>query len=167
MKIGLGGGCHWCTEAVFLSLRGVHKVEQGWVSSTGEYSAFSEAIIVHFDTSKIDVAVIIDVHLRTHSSSAEHSMRDKYRSAVYVFDDAQGELVSQVLSALVCAFDEDIITKILPLLEFKLNDEKYQNYYYSNPDKPFCRNYVDKKLRLLLDEFSEHAKQDEIQLTIA
>ena len=46
-KIALGGSCHWCTEAVFQSLLGVKKVEQGYVASTNENSSFSEAIVVH------------------------------------------------------------------------------------------------------------------------
>ena len=41
-KIGFGGGCHWCTEAVFQSLKGVAKVEQGWIASFDEYNSFSE-----------------------------------------------------------------------------------------------------------------------------
>ena len=49
-KIALGGGCHWCTEAVFQSLIGVKKVEQGYVASIEENKSFSEAVIVHFNS---------------------------------------------------------------------------------------------------------------------
>ena len=48
-KIGLGGGCHWCTEAVFQSLKGVHLVEQGYIASEGIAASFSEAVIVHYN----------------------------------------------------------------------------------------------------------------------
>jgi peptide-methionine (S)-S-oxide reductase len=45
-KIGFGGSCHWCTEAIFLSLKGVTAVKQGWIASDGQNSTFSEAVIV-------------------------------------------------------------------------------------------------------------------------
>ena len=50
-KIGFGGGCHWCTEAIFQALNGVESVEQGWISSLNPYDTFSEAVIVHFNAS--------------------------------------------------------------------------------------------------------------------
>jgi peptide-methionine (S)-S-oxide reductase len=45
-KIGLGGGCHWCTEGVFASLIGVTKVAQGWIAPDGKQSNFSEAVVL-------------------------------------------------------------------------------------------------------------------------
>ncbi len=82
-RVGFGGGCHWCTEAVFQSLRGVESVEQGWIKSDPPFDTFSEAVIVAFDTLVISLEVLIDVHLRTHASQVDHSFRSKYRSAVY------------------------------------------------------------------------------------
>jgi peptide-methionine (S)-S-oxide reductase len=54
-KIALGGGCHWCTEAVFQSIIGVEKVEQGFVASIDENNSFSEAVIVHFNSEVISL----------------------------------------------------------------------------------------------------------------
>ncbi len=88
-KIALGGGCHWCTEAVFQSLIGVRSVEQGFVASTEENSSFSEAVIVHFNPEDITLQTLIEVHLHTHKSTSAHSMRQKYRSAIYYFSDEQ------------------------------------------------------------------------------
>lgn len=76
-KIGLGGGCHWCTEAVFQSLIGIEKVEQGFIASTEEYNTFSEAVIVHFDSEVISAKTLIEIHLYTHKSTSQHSMRSK------------------------------------------------------------------------------------------
>jgi len=96
-KIGLGGGCHWCTEAVFQALRGVERVEQGFIRSTAPHDGWSEAVIVHFDPAVIDLKTLIEVHLRTHASTSEHSMRGKYRSAVYAFDPQQADDAQAVL----------------------------------------------------------------------
>ena len=85
-KVGFGGGCHWCTEAVFQSLIGIDKVEQGWIASNGKYFNFSEGVIIHFDNNIIDLRLLITIHLYTHSSMANHAMRNKYRSAIYTFD---------------------------------------------------------------------------------
>ena len=83
-KIALGGGCHWCTEAVFQSLIGVERVEQGYVASTGNNNSFSEAVIVHFNTERISLKTLIEIHLHTHKSTSNHSLRERYRSAVYL-----------------------------------------------------------------------------------
>ncbi len=99
-KIGFGGGCHWCTEAVFQSLKGVEKVEQGWIASEGEASTLSEAVIVHFDTSQISLVLLIEIHLLTHESTSEHSMRKKYRSAIYYFDVEQQVALNQLFNGL-------------------------------------------------------------------
>ena len=84
-KIGFGGGCHWCTEAVFQSLIGVEKVEQGFVASFNLHNELSEAVIVHFNHKRISLQTLIEIHLLTHSSTSDHAMRKKYRSAIYTF----------------------------------------------------------------------------------
>lgn len=86
-KVGFGGGCHWCTEAVFQSLVGVIKVEQGFIAPLEVRNAFSEAVVVHFNQDEIGLKNLIEIHLRTHNSTSAHSMRDKYRSAIYAFDE--------------------------------------------------------------------------------
>ncbi|MEO7214503.1 MAG: peptide-methionine (S)-S-oxide reductase [Mucilaginibacter sp.] len=162
-RIGFGGSCHWCTEAIFQSLKGVYDVEQGWIASEGEESGFSEAVIVTYDPATITLETLIAVHLHTHSCTSEHSMRSKYRSAVYTLDDNQVPLVKEAIGKLQVDFDLPIITQIIPFKAFKVNQEQYLNYYYSDPEKLFCQNVVKPKLRLLLDRFgkviTEQAKQ--------
>jgi peptide-methionine (S)-S-oxide reductase len=155
MKIGFGGGCHWCTEAVFQSLKGVETVEQGWVSSVGEDSNFSEAVIVSYYPEIIDLKVLIEIHLLTHSSTSAHTMRKKYRSAVYYFSKEQQQEVDCILTDLQEEFDNKLITKSLPYTGFKPSREEYQNYYLKNPEKPFCRRYIQPKLSLILNKFGD------------
>tara|TARA_B100000809_G_scaffold9202_1_gene8754 strand:- start:4671 stop:4961 length:291 start_codon:yes stop_codon:yes gene_type:complete len=88
-KISLDGGCHWCTEGVFESLIGIILVNQGWIASIDNNAELSEAIEVYFDQSKVSLQTLIEIHLYTHASTANHSMRKKYRSAIYTYDDDQ------------------------------------------------------------------------------
>jgi peptide-methionine (S)-S-oxide reductase len=153
MKIGFGGSCHWCTEAVFQSLRGVAEVRQGWIASEGLAAEFSEAVFVVFDAGVISLETLVAVHFHSHSCTAEHRMRAKYRSAVYTFSREQVFPVRQAIERLQADFDAPVITQIIPFKAFKLNEEEYLNYYYSDPEKPFCQNVVRPKLDLLRERF--------------
>mgnify|MGYP006100822751 FL=1 len=156
-KIAFGGGCYWCTEAVFQSLIGVEKVAQGFISSEGKNDAFSEAVIVYFNE-KISLKLLIEIHLHTHKSTVKHSMRNKYRSAIYYFTEEQEKESQHILTTLQIDFDTQIITQILPFKDFKPSIEASQNYYIRNSQKPFCKKYIHPKLDLLLREFSSHVK---------
>jgi len=162
-KIGFGGSCHWCTEAIFSSLKGVIEVQQGWISSDAENSSFSEAVIVEFDRRLISLQTLIAIHLYTHSCTSNHSMRLKYRSAIYTFNDMQKAIATDAVASLQDEFDKAIITQVLPFRQFQLNTEEFLNYYYSNPEKPFCENIVNPKLKLLLQQFSSAVDNDKLK----
>mgnify|MGYP000622135186 CR=1 FL=1 len=115
-KIAFGGGCHWCTEAVFQSLLGVENVEQGFVASVDANASFSEAVIVHYNEAKIPLSVLVEIHLHTHKSTSNHSMRTKYRSAIYTFSDEQKAEAQQILESFQNEFEHKLITK-LPILK--------------------------------------------------
>tara|TARA_R110002167_G_C12482395_1_gene634720 strand:+ start:78 stop:626 length:549 start_codon:yes stop_codon:yes gene_type:complete len=161
-KIGLGGGCHWCTEGVFESLLGVAKVNQGWIASNGENADFSEAIEVYFDPAVISLSDLVKIHLYTHASTSNHSMRGKYRSAIYTYDDAQCQQALNILDLLKADFDKPLITQVYPFRSFKLNKAELQDYFYSAPDRPFCQTYIHPKIRLLLARFNHHVDQNKI-----
>ena len=158
-KIAFGGGCHWCTEAVFASLKGVAKVEQGWVNSTHpDALTLSEAVIVHFESQKIPLDILIEIHLHTHNATSNHAMRQKYRSAIYTFDKAQALEAEAIMIEKQKHFDKALVTKIYPFNSFKLNCEKFLNYYEKNQDKPFCNSYIKPKLAMLLSKYTNFTK---------
>lgn len=156
-RIGFGGSCHWCTEAIFQSLAGVIKVRQGWISAE-EDEAFHEGVIVEFRPEQIPLKLLIEVHLRTHSSTSDHMLRKRYRSAVYTFTDSQKNAVKKILVELQQQFEQQLITGEYSFKEFKTSDESFQNYYQKNPGKPFCKSYIDPKLKLLFKDFAEYIK---------
>ena len=146
-KIGLGGGCHWCTEAVFQSVIGVQKVEQGYISSSKPYDSMSEAVIVYYNE-EVDLEQLLDIHLETHASTQLHSRRKEYRSAVYYFEESEKEVIEIVLNTLSQKHDKKYITTILPFITFKPSRKSIQNYYKTRPDAPFCKRYIKPKLKV-------------------
>ena len=100
IKIGFGGGCHWCTEAIFQSIKGAQKVAQGWIRSMPPNDTFSEAVIVYYDKEEIELISLLQIHLHTHSSTSQHSMRKKYRSAIYIFSEMQKRSVLELMPIL-------------------------------------------------------------------
>lgn len=156
-KIGFGGGCHWCTEAVFQALRGVETVKQGWISSSIPYNSFSEGIIVYFND-EISLDVLVEVHLLTHSSTSMHNMSDKYRSAVYYFDSNDKPIIESIIRKLTLENHTSYITKTLVFVDFKLNSDTYLNYYMKDKQKPFCVTNIDPKLRTIRKRFRQQVK---------
>ena len=156
-RIGFGGGCHWCTEAVFQALRGVRDVAQGFIRSTPPHDSWSEAVEVTFVPYVIPLDTLVEIHLLTHASTSAHKMRAKYRSAVYTFETDQSDRIRKILQALQSGFDVPLQTRVLTHAEFRLSDPRFQNYFATDPDRPFCRTYIDPKLRLLRERFSEFA----------
>lgn len=160
-KIGFGGGCHWCTEAVFQTLKGVYNVEQGWIAAT-EAEVLSEAVIVHFDEARIDLQTLIEIHLHTHSSTANHSRRLIYRSAIYAFNEQQTKLAGQTLRLAEAIFDKPLVTKVYTFKNFEASPAHLQNYYYRDASKPFCKMHIDPKLKLLLTKYSRHVDSSKL-----
>ena len=157
-KIAFGGGCHWCTEAIFQNIKGVFQVEQGFVSSYGAAKEFSEAVIVHFDPAITGMQTLIKIHLHTHASSSNHSMRNKYRSAIYAFSKTQENEAGKILWVLRKEFKEELITEVLAFRKFKRSDESYCDYYQNGPEKPFCKRFIEPKIEFLKLNFPKNLK---------
>ncbi|WP_323844199.1 peptide-methionine (S)-S-oxide reductase [Microbulbifer magnicolonia] len=154
-RIGLGGGCHWCTEAVFQALRGVRRVEPGYIASASPHNGFSEAVIVHYHPDEISLEVLIGAHLHTHASRSRHALREKYRSAIYTFSESQAAAATSALQSLQAEFDADLVTQVLPFSAFKDADARFHNYYASDPQRPYCQTYIEPKLRRLRARYGD------------
>lgn len=148
-KIGLGGGCHWCTEAVFQAVEGVVKVEQGYIASEAPADNLSEAVIVHYLPKMVILKRLLEIHLHTHNSTSNHSFRKKYRSAVYFFSTEDEVEVRKNLDLLQKDFEKRLVTQILPFRKFEASRESIRDYYKKNPDAPFCKRYIEPKLTFL------------------
>lgn len=157
--VGFGGGCHWCTEAVFQPLVGVREVRQGFIRSDAPDDTWSEAVEVTFDPADICLMDLLAVHLTTHASQSDHKMRGKYRSAVYVSDEAQQAECQDLIEQLGAEADTPFITRALMRRGFKPSDLRFHDYYRSNPEKPFCQNYIEPKLAKLRANYNSLLKR--------
>ena len=159
-SITLGGGCHWCTEAIFQALRGVAHVDQGWASALDDPARFSEAVRVHFDPALIPLAALVTVHLHIHSCTADHALRRKYRSAVYLESTRQRAAVEAAIAAAQTDFPEPILTEVIRRGGFRQNRERYLDYYRRRPEAPFCRRHIHPKLEEVRRRFARYANPE-------
>ncbi|WP_299013032.1 peptide-methionine (S)-S-oxide reductase [uncultured Photobacterium sp.] len=158
-KVGLGGSCYWCTEAIFRSLAGVVSVSQGWLKSR-EHDSFAEGVIVEYDEAIINLYAIIQIHLHTHSSTSAHGLREKYRSAIYVYSLAQQQKAKGCLFKLQQEFSQPLVTQVLEYQSYEPSEAEYHDYYYADPAKPFCTNLITPKLQELLNRFGDRVSDD-------
>lgn len=148
-RVAFGGGCHWCTEAVFKALKGVINVAQGYVCSSPPLDSFSEGVIIDYNPQEITLEQLIEIHLYTHKSTSNHSFRTKYRSAMYYYEDEDASAFAKAKQHLQAFFDKPIITQALPFVDFKPSRESITDYYAKNPEAPFCTRYIEPKLDFL------------------
>ena len=130
-------------------------VSQGFLKSHSPNHQYSEAVLVQYDENTISLAKLIEIHLRTHASSSQHSMRKKYRSAIYVDNNAMAERCINILDTLRPQFDNPLVTQVLSIVDFKRSSDSYMDYYATNPDRPFCITYIEPKLALLRRDFKD------------
>lgn len=154
VSAGFGGGCHWCTEAVYKSLRGIHDVAQGFIAADAPHETFSEAVSVTWNPDVIGFDDLIAVHLATHASSSDHKMRGKYRSAVYVKTQSDADDARSIIADLSEQTGSTFVTMVLAFQSFKASDARFQNYYDRNREGPFCETYIEPKLALLKERFA-------------
>lgn len=165
-QIGFGGGCHWCTEAVFSALRGVTLVQQGFIRSAPPDDSYSEAVLVTFRPGEIPLDILIEIHLRSHASTSDHKMRGKYRSAVYTLSQDQARDASGILADLAARAEQELATRVLPFAGFKPSDSRFHRYAETHAGNQFCIRYIDPKLARLRAEHAgflneEKEKRDE------
>lgn len=171
-NIYFGGGCFWCTEAVFQMLRGVKNVEPGYMggsASTANYETVStgntdhvEVSHVEFDDSKIPLEILLDVFFSSHDPTTlnrqGNDIGSQYRSVVFVESDEDSEMVSNFIQKLANenVFEDEIVTTIEPAKEFYPAENYHINYYRNNQRAPYCKVIIDPKIAKLKKNFSEY-----------
>jgi peptide-methionine (S)-S-oxide reductase len=159
------GGCFWCTEAVFLEIKGVEKVVSGYIGGktknptykdicTGE-TGHAEAIQITFNPNEVAYEDLLEVFFGTHDPTTLNrqgaDVGTQYRSEIFYHSEIQKTKAENYIQLLEKEklYDKKIVTKVSSATEFYLAEEYHQNYYNQNSSQGYCQMVIAPKLEKL------------------
>jgi peptide-methionine (S)-S-oxide reductase len=171
----LGGGCFWCTEAVFLAVQGVVSVESGYAGGQtvnptyedvcGGDTGHAEVVKVVFDPAVIGYREILEIFFATHDATQlnrqGHDVGTQYRSAVFTLSDEQRKTALDVIDEFQRedVYGGKIVTEVTPLKDDYYPGEAYhQNFYARNPNQGYCAAVVGPKVAKFRKKYAHRLK---------
>lgn len=165
----LGGGCFWCLEAVYLELRGVTAVKNGYAGGhvenptyaqvCGKRTGHAEVVQVEFDPAQITYAELLDVFFTIHDPTTKdrqgNDLGPQYRSIILTHSDAQATAARAAIDAAQAHWDSPIVTEVEPLQRFWPADSTHDDYFRRNPQNPYCAVVVAPKVAKARKAFVE------------
>ncbi|MCD8432828.1 peptide-methionine (S)-S-oxide reductase MsrA [Tenacibaculum finnmarkense genomovar ulcerans] len=160
----LGGGCFWCTEAVFQEVKGIEKVVSGYAGGNvpghptyrevcSGLTGHAEVIQLTFDADIISYQDILIIFMTTHNPTTLNQQgADKgteYRSVIFYHNEAQKEISEIVLTQVTPFYEDKIITEVSPYSIFYEAEIAHQNYYKQNQTQGYCSFVISPKLATL------------------
>lgn len=169
-----GGGCFWCTEAVFDQLRGVSTVIPGYAGGSLESPTYeqvcsggtghAEVIRIEYDPAEIRYADLLTVFFSTHDPTTlnrqGNDVGTQYRSVVLYADERQKREAESFIKELndSKSFAQPIVTTVEPLGVFYPAENYHHQYYAQNPYQPYCQYTIPPKLEKLQKRFADLLK---------
>lgn len=165
----LAGGCFWCLEAAFDTLRGVESVVSGYTGGhvanpsyrevcTGN-TGHAEAVRITFDPGVISYRDLLNVFFTIHDPTTLNRQGGdagtQYRSAIFHESEEQKQAAEQVIKDLAAVWDDPIVTEVVPLGTFYQAENHHQQYFENNPNQPYCRAVVAPKVAKVRKQFLE------------
>ena len=168
----LAGGCFWCLDAVYRTLRGVTEVVSGYTAGTvpnPSYEAVctgqtghTEAVAVTFDPEVIPGTVILDAFFTLHDprqlNRQGNDVGTQYRSGMYYADDAQKQTFEVALERASEIWDGSVVTELLPLGPFYEAEEYHQDFFAKNPGQGYCLAVAVPKVNKVRKAFGEYVR---------
>ena len=159
----LAGGCFWCLDAVYRTLRGVHDVVSGYTGGSLPNPSYelvctgatghAEAVRVEFDPDVIPREVILDVFFTLHDPTQLNrqgaDVGTQYRSAVFYHSDEQKAETLAAIKKFQPSFASPIVTEVAPASRFWPAEAYHQDYFRRNPNQGYCRMVIAPKLKKL------------------
>ncbi len=173
-KATLGGGCFWCTEAVYLQLKGVVDVKPGYSGGhvknpnynevcTGN-TGHAEVVQITFDPGIVSFSEILEVFFVTHDPTSlnrqGNDVGTQYRSVIFYHSEKQKQTATEIINALEKenAYDKPIVTEVTAFDTFYVAEDYHINYYARNKNQPYCQYVVAPKVEKFKKVFKDKMK---------
>ena len=169
--IVLGGGCFWCTEAVFLMLKGVLSVEPGYAGGTTQNPTYeqvsdgstghAEVIKIEYDADQVSLETLLTVFFASHDPTTKdrqgNDVGSQYKSVVLCDNEEQVSKVQKFIKELndSSEFGSPITTEVKRLEQFYSAEEYHKDYYQNNKKQAYCQVVINPKLKKVQQKFAE------------
>lgn len=167
----VAGGCFWCTEAVMKDVRGVQKLESGYIGGTlpnPDYrsvcsgsTGHAEAVRITFDPAQVSYQDLLGLFFATHDPTTLNrqgaDVGTQYRSAIFPLTPEQDAQAREVMADLNAqhVFDRPIVTTIEPASTFYVAEDYHQDYYARNPGQGYCMAIIAPKVAKLRKHYAD------------
>ncbi len=167
----LGGGCFWCTEAIYQMIPGVKAVRSGYAGGTKENPTYqevctgetghAEVIQVDFDPKVASYDKILETFWEAHDPTTLNQQGNdhgtQYRSIILYGSDAQKAAAEKSKASAQKHFQKPIVTEIVPLKKFYVAEDYHQNYFLNHTNQPYCRAVIRPKVEKFEKKLKEAA----------
>lgn len=168
----LAGGCFWCLEAVYDSLRGVVSVESGYMGGAvanpsyeevcGGETGHAEVVRITFDPAELRFRELLDVFFEIHDPTTLNRQGNdtgtQYRSAIFYHSPEQKEEAERAIRDWSGHFADPIVTEVAPAETFWIAEDYHQEYFANHPYKPYCAFVVSPKVAKFRKKFPAQVK---------
>jgi peptide-methionine (S)-S-oxide reductase len=170
----LGGGCFWCTEAVFAELRGVEKVEPGYSGGTVPNPTYqqvctgatghAEVVRITFDPSVVSYQQLLKIFFTIHDPTTLNrqggDVGTQYRSAIFYKTPEQKSTAEQVIKEVHDSgiWNAPIVTQLEPFNDFYPAEDYHREYFKNNPRQPYCQVVIAPKVTKFRDHYLKMLK---------
>jgi len=170
----VAGGCFWCTEAVFLDVKGIEKVESGYIGGQvqnptykqvcGGDTGHAEAIRLTYDPAVLSYRDLLGIFFATHDPTQlnrqGYDTGTQYRSAVFYQSEDEKREAQAMIDDITAqgVFDGSIVTTLEPAITFYVAEDYHQNYYAQNKLQPYCMAVITPKVSKFRKQFTERLK---------
>ena len=172
-----GGGCFWCTEAVFTMLRGVSSVLPGYAGGTTEHPTYEqvckgktghvEVVQIEYDPNIVQYRDLLTVFFGSHDPTTKNRQGNdvgtQYRSIIFYTTPEQKDEAEKFIQAINASNQNGvpIVTNVEPLKQFYGAEEYHREYAKKNPGAPYCERIINPKLEKVKEHFADLLKTNE------